>query len=53
MRALRLAAGATVLILATFVAVMVRRDRHRTSAPWYETPTDPPTGASRPAPRPR
>jgi protein SCO1/2 len=50
MRALRLAGGATVLILVTFVAVMVRRDRHRTSAPGYETPTYPPSRTSRPAP---
>jgi protein SCO1/2 len=50
MRALRLAGGATVLILATFVLVMVRRDRHRTSVAGYETPVYPPSGTSRPAP---
>jgi protein SCO1/2 len=50
MRALRLAGGATVLILATFVLVMVRRDRHRTSVAGYETPAYPPSGTSRPAP---
>ena len=38
MRALRLAGGATVLVLATFVVVMVRRDRHRTSAAGHERP---------------
>src|SRR6185436_13299653 len=46
MRALRLAGGATVLILATFVAIMVRRDRHRPSAPGYETAAYPPSGPS-------
>jgi protein SCO1 len=51
MRALRLAGGATVLIMATFIAVMARRDRHRTSATGYGTPPYPPSVTSRPAPR--
>lgn len=50
MRALRLVSGATVLVLATFVAVMVRRDRRRRSEPGYEAPTYPPPGTGRPVP---
>jgi len=50
MRALRLAGGATVLVLATFVVVMVRRDRRQGSAPGSAAPTSPPPGISRPAP---
>ncbi len=48
MRALRLAGGATVLVLATFIAVMVRRDRHRKSFVGRDAPTDQPPGTGRP-----
>lgn len=50
MRALRLAGGATVLVLAAFIAVMVRRDRRRTLAAGHEEPTVRSPGGNHPVP---
>jgi protein SCO1/2 len=49
MRALRLAGGATVLGLAAFIAVMVRRDRRRTLASGREDPAFRSPGGHHPA----